>query len=255
MDSIKRALKQLELSDSEINVYLKIMENNMVITDIASQLSLTRKTVYNHLDKLEKIGLIFKQKNWQIKNPKIISELLNLKISTLHSTKNKIIDDIQNWEIQYKTKTNFTNNSRSIVGLDRLKDEYYVCLNEITSNIYTYGNVSSFFDLIGYEQSFVWRKKRESKNIVTKAIIYERDLSYVNNQPEIKNITLKVFRGQCKSNLLFSVLDDKILLLIDTEKCIMQKHYDQNLIFMYKQIFDQLWQCGNDVILKSPHNK
>ena len=172
-DSLKAALKYLDLSDLAIEVYELVFSTlNPNITEIAKKLNTNRNRIYEALEELTKARLIKENDSHQrgiIPEPpqKIIARLRDKEIGIKRTSEDltKILPDLS---------TIYHSNKRQpyikiLEGKYQYIDAFNQVLDEAQEILY-FGNSEIFYDMVGFDYHMAWSKERIKRKIPTRII-------------------------------------------------------------------------------------
>lgn len=157
MKDIKQQLKQLNLSDKEVKVYLAVLSiGKGNITDIAKKAGLKRTTLYEYIEELLTKGLIFKTIDkkrvyYSPQAPEQIITMLEQKKADLDQQKENIKEIIPDLEQLYskafiKPKISF------FEGKQGIREVYWKIL-DTHQTIYSIFSPDNFFQLFSTKEN------------------------------------------------------------------------------------------------------
>jgi sugar-specific transcriptional regulator TrmB len=179
---IKKTLLEIGLSEMATKVYLQIYQNpKQNITEIAQNLGIYRRKIYESLDELEGLNLLGKSdqryKEFRLKSPVFLKTMLKDKQHKL----NKNLLDFE--EVLPSLLTNFFEKGkipevRIFDQSNKFKYLFNTILDEIDpkDEILNYNEGDDFYKIVDIDYFFeVWVEKRIKKNI------FIRVLANINN--------------------------------------------------------------------------
>jgi sugar-specific transcriptional regulator TrmB len=179
---IQDILRSLNLSDTQISVYLKLLDNSAVSArHIANQLELPRATVYDALRHLEQTGLIIGQNNQGVKvfvaeDPHIIGQLLQQKISEFEQSSKKLAETLPKLHAglgrfgQPKVKI-FAGAKETRRMFDQVFWEENLCVKSVF-------RLDELLELFGQDYLMNFERRRAQKNISMRWVLPQSSASY-----------------------------------------------------------------------------
>jgi sugar-specific transcriptional regulator TrmB len=172
-DSLKTALKYLELSDLAIEVYELVFSTlNPNITDIAKRLNTNRNRIYEALEELTKARLIKENDSHQrgiVPEPpqKIIARLRDKELNIKRSSEDlsKILPDL--------STIYYSNKRQPYIKILEGKYQYIDAFNQVldeAKEILYFGNSEIFYDMVGFDYHMAWSRERIKRKIPTRII-------------------------------------------------------------------------------------
>ncbi len=171
-------LTQLGLTDSEIKVYLALLElDSSTVGPIIEKAKVQESKIYQILDKLKEKGLVSfvikgKYKNYQASDPKNLIRILNERKRKIEDEEEKISRElIPKIEARRKTKEE-TQEALVFEGLNGLKTAYNYLLDTMNSGeeyyVFNLGEELSKQEIINFFTNY--HKKRVEKKVKIKFI-------------------------------------------------------------------------------------
>jgi sugar-specific transcriptional regulator TrmB len=243
MNTLRQALKELQLHEIEIAIYMSFLEKKIKsISDLAKHLIVSRKTLYVYLDSMMQRGLLIKTDDqWQVATPSVILTLLEIKTSAIQQTKHTLSKEIDDWEVMWQS----SNQKPKIIvhrGRNNVLRIYDSIVSKAGKEMMTFGDTQAVFRLIGDEYAEHWIQRRKTKTKV-KAIVPDNLLNaWLQTKDRLENREMKLVDMPSKTNAVLSMYADDMLIFLnpDTEEAI--EINDVQLVTLLRNMFVLLWQ-------------
>jgi len=243
MNSFQESLQKIGLNSLEVKIYFDLLQKESItITQIATKLGISRKTLYQNLNEMLKKGVVTKQsKNWNASSPNVILNLLEIQSGNLAKTQQKLSKDIEDWEFMWKTgkaKSGITVH-KGRLNFQRIYDSV---LKNADQDLLAFGDIKGVFDLLGDDYSKNWIDRRKLK---VKAKVISSDNSFNRNIREtdkIENREIKLVENIYNSKAIFGIYsENKMLILNPTIEEIIEIQ-DEQIVNLFKNIFYLIWR-------------
>lgn len=244
----KEILKEIGLTDGEIEVYITLLKVGETTTGkIIEQSKISGSKVYVILDKLMKKGLVSfivkeKTKYFQAASPERIFDYLDEKDKKLMENRRELEKEIpslialQGANIKkYETKI--------YLGYNGIKTVIFEVLKTISKEdeILIMGiNLSreEKYNLLWKN----WHSERIKKGVGCKMLFSDKDKEYFKIFSKMKKTDVKILQGITPASV--GILKDRIILTTYGEEpsCLLIKHPE--ILKSFRTFFEQLWKIG-----------
>jgi sugar-specific transcriptional regulator TrmB len=226
---MRSALKQIGLTDGEINIYLCLLQGESLnVTQIARRLNLARTTVYRFIDSLHEKGLV---NEILIKDTKTYSPLPPEQLPRLMQSKIAQIEEI------VPQLKNMTKKEQNItVALYRGSEGIKIIMEDIldTNKEYTtLGAIEKYFENLDLYTK-IWMRKAEEKKLKGKLLNYTKTAI-------TKYETLKKLPKSLISKITTVTYGDKTAIFIWSKPHYVILINDKEVTDSNKKVFETLW--------------
>jgi len=247
MKNFTQQLKQLNLSDNGVKIYLAILSlGKGNVTEIAQKAGLKRTTLYEYLEELLNKGLIFKTTDkkrvfYSPQAPEQIITLLEQKKADLETQKENIKQIIPDLEKIYSQS--FTQPKVSFYqGKKGIREIYWKILNT-HKTIYSIFSPDNFFQLFSAKEnqallSLLYDQGGILKSLVAKT---KEPIPELKKKQYRKFVQSKELPGNFKFETDLLVVGDKTA-LISFQNLIGVVIEDQAIADLQKNLLKNLWQ-------------
>lgn len=244
-----KALKQIGLTEGEINVYLallKIGENTA--GPIVDESKVTRSKIYDILERLKNKGLvsyIIKEstKYFSATDPSNIVEYLENKEKEIEKQKKSIKELLPNLEKQYKaTVRNKT--AEIFIGLNGMQNAFNVLIKEFNSKEMYYAFGASKGEDIEKIQIFFERlhKERIKKRVKSQIIFNESSRGLFKSQEKSKFVKVKYLIESTPASI--NIYKDYTIIAILAREPITFLIRNKEVADSFKEYFKIMWKVA-----------
>jgi len=253
---IRNYLKQLNLSDKEIEAYLALLEiGESHIVPVASKLKLPRTTVFYILERLREKNLINindnqTRRSYQARPIRTVITLLNNEKANIDESIDELKKNLPELDRQYKISP-FQPNVRFFKGEDiKLIYEEMLEIDEKKDNIWYVANTNTISDVFGEEYLRKWIEKRINKKIPSRSIrVKEWEVEGEINKPKPKDFRTYRFAPKdfdCPAHIV--IYQDNVAIITTSQESfgtvITSKEYATSM----RNWFEQLWKVSKEEI-------
>ncbi|MGM5483739.1 MAG: TrmB family transcriptional regulator [Nanobdellota archaeon] len=234
----KKELRELNLDDNEIKVYLACLElGSSKVHDIAKKSELIRTTTYGVLKSLIEKGFVStitkdNVTHFQAVEPKKITEMLDEKKNRINS----IIPELE----KIKKSVPVRQSTESFEGKKGLKSVFNDLISESNKEIKIIGSVKKWLEFSDTFTDIYFRKKKE-RNVKAKVLINEKEKENTKNK-KIVNSEYRYLENLDTNSEIF-IYSDKVAFISFDEKnlkgtIIQNKEINK----LQSDLFDRLWK-------------
>lgn len=252
-------LKELDLSEIEIKLYIKLLETGPIsVRDLAQIVKINRTTAYLHIDQLLEKGLIIKmvkgsEKKVVVNTPEdSLEQLIERKQQVITTLREKLPDVLQSINSQVPVaKEIYEADIKYYKGIINARKIYEEALS--ANELRSYIRIDKTQPLFPSNASVFSNAFKENKKLRVWEIIYDTDLSALPSEESRSQVGRYFYKYMPKSKKLSSedilIYDGKVAVINFRGKktSIVLQSYD--LYNNFKEIFDFLWD-----ILPEPKN-
>lgn len=242
---IKSYLLQLGLNNSEIKVYLILLQKKISTAgEVIKKTGLHRNIVYDNLERLIDRGLISyiiegKVKHFQVEPVNAIEDMIDKEQEQVEN-KRKIAKDLEK-ELKKIDKKQLVQQEATVFrGINGMKALLKDTLTKKGQNYFVFGAPKASVEIMG---EIFWKNynvKRKEKNIVAKMVFNEELRQW--SKIIINNITKIKFLSEKFDSLTETMIyGDKVAIIVWTDRPIATLIKDKNLAKSYKKYFEILW--------------
>lgn len=236
---MKELLKELGLADSDIKVYLFLIDNGPSIAgEIAKKTGIHRRNTYDALERLIQKGFIsyIKDNNitqFEANNPELILEKLNTRVKEWTETIPKIKEKIKSWETKKETLFYRGINGIKNVFFDQIKENKEILV--LATNTDVNLTLKYFFPK--------YQLLRKENNIKTR-MIFDTNFKKTNDAKKINEIPLSKIKYLSNYNSTKTstyVYGDNVATIKWTKEPFAILIRDKEIAKSKKEIFELLW--------------
>jgi sugar-specific transcriptional regulator TrmB len=240
---MKEELKLLGLNDTDIKVYLALLElGKSIASKIAEKSKIPRASIYDVLNRLIKEGLVSytakgTNKYFSASDPKAIVESLEYKKNKIKEILPKL-EEIKNKETEEKIKTEIYEDVKGIQTL------FNLMLKE--KEILALGGSGKTTQVMPYFMPN-WNRQRKAKKIIVKMIYQdtkENRIRVKQTEKELQPVKYKFLHTDYLSPILTLIFGDKIMFGLFQEEPSATLITNKELAETYKQYFESLWKIA-----------
>ncbi|MBT5022195.1 hypothetical protein HOK51_05370 [Candidatus Woesearchaeota archaeon] len=233
---INQELKELNLTDNEIKVYLTLLENGILNpTKLAEKTGLHRSYIYDTLERLIDRGIVNtvqvnNKKHYQPVNPKALREIFELKLKRI----DEIMPQLSNLFNATKEETR--------IELHRGKRVYLTLIKDILSNV----KKNETIYLIGIDESLVEKiepiyLKQYLNTIKTKKIKEKIIIKPGSKKISHQNIEYKELDSKFLGETIVAIYQNKTFIFIPGNPLQLITIESNKFASSYKKQFNLMW--------------
>jgi sugar-specific transcriptional regulator TrmB len=245
-------LKNLDLSNIQIKIYLSVLKNGMSsVLDISKDIKINRSQIYLDASILLEKGFLElatkKTRKFLAVSPLRIRNIIESKSKKLEEL-NNILKDVNDFFDKNKIKDENDFEIKIYEGVNQVKKAFDFELHdsiqkEITSFV---GDISFQYNFISSEYWDNWNKKFLENGGKGRMIIDKKDKHYERLQNLYKNVSYLKVKGlenfKLKSNV--DVWGDKVLIVTFSKNPKAILITNRILAESYRDIFERLWNIA-----------
>jgi predicted transcriptional regulator len=230
--NLKEALTLLTLSDTDIKIFIEILELQKVnVLRISTRLNIDRRRVASSLKNMTKIGVVQQIGNkYELINLDQIPALLEFQLHELTRLTPKLESELS--QIKYRLEPTIRK-----VSYYSGKNSYISLFNSMlveSKTIYHIGDEKAFLDVVGEEYFKFWISKRVSKGIIAKDIATQSDTIKSLNLENTPNTHIKYLTIEDSYPGSIILFDGKVALFYsEIPKCILIDDTDFYNFFVF----------------------
>ncbi len=237
----KQALKDLGLSDQEVEIYLSLLKTGGAIASaVAKDVGIKRTTVYATLSALSKKGFVTKyyKKNKQLfyaEKPQRVANYYKKKVSSF-------VDLIPKLESLEKKELNLVG-LRYIETLDELKKFYSGVLDEYKGKQYKAIGTAKHWQELDNDFFIKYRKDRAKAKIKTKILITQDSKQYSPTEKTLlRDVKFLPKKYAFKSTM--DIFKDKILIISPELSSLAVVIAIPAMVDIFDAMFEMIWETN-----------
>ena len=243
---IEEILKNFDLTDSEIKIYLTLLrENSGTASFIAKKANAHRRLTYDNFQSLTEKGLVsyVDKKNKRIYkpvNPKRLKELIEDKREYLNELEKQVEKMLPSLISKYNSRHEKNREVKILEGKEGIKQLFNDELRE-GKEIYLIGTPKESENILKYFL-ISWTRKRKNKKMKIKGI-FESDMK--KSISKRKNIESKFLPEGYKSNVSISIYGKKIGIVFWIKDPLVIMIEDEEAAKSFMNYFKMVWKSAN----------
>lgn len=250
------ALKELDLSQGEINIYLLTLSlGPSTISNIAQHVTINRTNIYKIVSGLEKrkLGVFNKSaKRFTVTSPSRVIELLKEKTQQTEVIESGLMSEMPQLLSLFK-QADLGLKIKIIEGQKQFVQAYIQVFEEAQDKIYFFGSIKEFVESISAEFGFKRIQRRMERKIPAMALVPDDEIAFMNsigmapnNEKELR--TTKVLPKHERFSTSYYVFANKVIIW-QTKTPMGLLIEDAYIVQMFKSTFEMLWE-----VAKNPEN-
>lgn len=257
--ALQSDLKALELSDTEIKVYLQLLQTGSTpASSLAKRLHMSRSTVFYTLEKLREKGIAkYIERNnsflFSPENPSKIESLLHNDLEKIRE-KQKILDRIIPSLHGISNDNISTPKIEFFEGIDQVKKAYMELPKKIPegSNLLCYASIlpKTIKQQKSYEEVLIeFEKNRLEKNIFIKTLLpkgFDSNRTLINEEVRIIE-SMNIFHKSASGLEIYIYNDTMYAFTVNGSYEFAYFVTQKELVSMYKYIFHALWEISSKI--------
>jgi len=247
-DNIYKSLKELGLSDNEINLYtLSLTLGPASIADYSKHLNIPRPNVYKLIESLEKHGLAkfqeqkYRKKTFMVEPPTKVTELLRTKKQNLSLIDNQLVSVMPDLLALYR-QGELPSSIKVLEGREQFVKAWNESLNESNGSQEFLGSTKEFINFISWEQEQAWIEQRVKKNIFIRVLSIPSEISNILSSKDKKELReTRVLKSTKPFDTAFQLFGNKVIIW-QPKAPLGILIADEYIVQMLRIIFNLLWE-------------
>ena len=249
-NSLYMALKELGLSDNEINLYsLSLALGPAPIAEISKSLNVPRPNVYKLIEALEKYGLAkfqqhkYRKKTFMVEPPTVLTELLRKKKQDLSRLDSQLVSMLPDLLALYR-QGELPSSIKVLEGRDQFLKAWNETLNESDGGQEFLGSTKDFINFISWEHEQSWIQERVKRNIFIRVLSIPSETSQALGSKDKQELReTRVLKSHKPFDAAFQLFGNKVIIW-QPNAPLGILIADEYIVKMLRIIFDTLWDIS-----------
>lgn len=247
-NSLYKGLKELGLSEAEINLYSVSLELGQTsIVNIARHMGISRPNVYKVIAGLEGHGLAkFSDKGkyaraFLVESPTVVLEMIRKKREAMTEIDHSLVSALPSLVTKYHQGQTPTK-VKVLEGKEQFLKIFDQSLEEENKNIMYFGAAHEFIGFISWTAEKDWIKRRLKKNIFLQALLLpseDTETLRLKDKEELRET--RILKGAWPFLTSFQLFGSKVIIW-QPKAPLAVVIEDQYIVEMMKSMFDLIWE-------------
>lgn len=246
MEDVEQVLTQLDLTDSETELYLTLLrEGEGTASALAKQAGVHRRLAYDKFESLMEKGLVSyidkeNKRVYKPTNPERLQELVEEKKADIQELENRVDAVLPDLLAHFNAEAS-DREVRVLQGKEGIKQLFNDELRE-GETIHLIGSPEESEDILKY---FLpnWTKKRQEHSIKIKGVFEHRMRGMVGEHPPIEH---RYLPEDYKSNVSIAVYGNKVGIVFWIENPLVIMIEDEQAANSFMGYFNMVWESAEE---------